>query len=350
MIFHLKLMLISPHHPVHCCNRGCVCAMSSQGEVGFLAEDRRINVAVTRARRQLTVVCDSQTVRNHDFLKSLADYMTEHGEVRTAFEYLEDAVPQNYTRDPKEASKQPLQTAAQKQSRGESRKGAAGGKKSDMGGKPIGRDAQGKPNGAEKPASGSSRPREETQNRDPDQEKRKREAIVQQIESFLQDPSQTELHFPPSLTSHERLLVHQISEERGLAHQSQGEGKNRNIVVSRHGPGAPPQEQPSTQEPELQRSQLKMETQEVPTTAPEQPRETGAAGVDLKSLHLERMRREQDKRQEKTKTRQQQQQRVEAVVSGAAGKSQQAKKGKGAAKQGVDHHWYSQFGIVFLCL
>ncbi|KAK7880609.1 hypothetical protein WMY93_032760, partial [Mugilogobius chulae] len=72
-----------------------------KGEVGFLAENRRINVAVTRARRHIAVVCDTQTVQNHPFLKSLIDHMTQSGEVRTAFEYLQDIVPQNYTRDHK---------------------------------------------------------------------------------------------------------------------------------------------------------------------------------------------------------------------------------------------------------
>ena len=57
------------------------------GEVGFLAEDRRINVAITRARRHLAVICDSETVGHHEFLKSLVEYLMTKGEVRTAFEY-----------------------------------------------------------------------------------------------------------------------------------------------------------------------------------------------------------------------------------------------------------------------
>ncbi|XP_019632697.1 PREDICTED: DNA-binding protein SMUBP-2-like [Branchiostoma belcheri] len=61
-------------------------------EVGFLAEDRRINVAITRARRHLAVICDSETVSHHKFLSSLMDYMSTHGEVRSAHQYRNEVV------------------------------------------------------------------------------------------------------------------------------------------------------------------------------------------------------------------------------------------------------------------
>ena len=80
--------------------------------MGFLAEDRRINVAVTRARRHVAVVCDSRTVSNHAFLKTLVDYLTEHGEVRTAFEYLDDIVPENYSHEGAQAGGKPRGSAA----------------------------------------------------------------------------------------------------------------------------------------------------------------------------------------------------------------------------------------------
>ena len=61
---------------------------SFTGEVGFLAEKRRINVAVTRARRHLAVICDSDTVSSDPFLRSLLDYMGEAGQVWSAQQFI----------------------------------------------------------------------------------------------------------------------------------------------------------------------------------------------------------------------------------------------------------------------
>lgn len=49
------------------------------GEVGFLSDKRRMNVAFTRARRHCAIICDSETVSKDAFLASLVAYMEEHG-------------------------------------------------------------------------------------------------------------------------------------------------------------------------------------------------------------------------------------------------------------------------------
>ena len=54
-----------------------------EAEVGFLAEKRRLNVAMTRPRRQLCVIGDSETVRRGSgFLKRWMRFLEDEGEVR----------------------------------------------------------------------------------------------------------------------------------------------------------------------------------------------------------------------------------------------------------------------------
>ncbi|XP_057999791.1 uncharacterized protein LOC110665155 isoform X1 [Hevea brasiliensis] len=60
---------------------------NSKKEVGFLSDHRRMNVAVTRARRQCCLVCDTETVVSDAFLKRLIEYFEEHGEYLSASEY-----------------------------------------------------------------------------------------------------------------------------------------------------------------------------------------------------------------------------------------------------------------------
>ncbi|MEW6745729.1 MAG: IGHMBP2 family helicase [Planctomycetota bacterium] len=59
-----------------------------RGEVGFLADHRRLNVAVTRARRHVTLIGDSATIACDPFLARLVDYCQQNGEYRSAWEML----------------------------------------------------------------------------------------------------------------------------------------------------------------------------------------------------------------------------------------------------------------------
>ena len=62
---------------------------NQQGEVGFLAETRRMNVALTRARRKLIVVGDSATVGGHPFYSDLIDYVQSIDAYRSVWEVMD---------------------------------------------------------------------------------------------------------------------------------------------------------------------------------------------------------------------------------------------------------------------
>ena len=59
-----------------------------KGEIGFLSDYRRMNVAMTRARKKLIVIGDSATIGNDKFYQSFLDYVDKIGGYRTAWEYM----------------------------------------------------------------------------------------------------------------------------------------------------------------------------------------------------------------------------------------------------------------------
>ncbi|NXH95808.1 SMBP2 protein, partial [Pachycephala philippinensis] len=262
-----------------------------KGEVGFLAEERRINVAVTRARRQVAVVCDSHTVGSRPFLRRLLDHLSQHGLVRSAFEYLDDLVPQNYPGEGR-AQRQQGPKAPSPKAPGPKARPAPGGK--------LKAAAAGA--GSQKPGARSS-PSTSGPGREGSGTKEGGDRFRAMLVAFLAS-SEAQLDFPASLNSHERMLVHVLAEEYGLQHLSSGEGRDRFISVRKRLPEQPPL--PSKPPPEPQHPPLPSKPPPEPqdpsgnTPDPAEPGESseGSGKVDLKSLHLERVQREKARREE----------------------------------------------------
>lgn len=232
-------------------------------------------MAVTRARRHVALVCDSRTVSSHAFLQTLVAYFTEHAEVRSAFEYLDGIVPENYSH----GGAQGPGSSAPARKPGGGQQEAAGAARAAA--RPARRTARGKPVGsAPRPrpglGGGSADGAEGGDGAD-----HLRTAIAEFLAS-----ERTRLEFPASLNAHDRLRVHQLAEEHGLRHGSAGEGRARFITVSKKAPpGAPPPAGAAGQAPPRP---------EPPSPAQTEPPVSGQSGgsqLDLRALHLERLER-----------------------------------------------------------
>jgi predicted DNA helicase len=57
-----------------------------EGEIGFLGDVRRTNVAFTRARRKLLVIGDSATLANHEFYQRMLTHFEQTGAYSTVWE------------------------------------------------------------------------------------------------------------------------------------------------------------------------------------------------------------------------------------------------------------------------
>lgn len=61
---------------------------NDKGEIGFLSDTRRMNVAMTRAKMALVMTGDTATLGNHPFYSALLDYVTSINAYQSAFELI----------------------------------------------------------------------------------------------------------------------------------------------------------------------------------------------------------------------------------------------------------------------
>jgi superfamily I DNA and/or RNA helicase len=61
---------------------------NNDGEVGFLGDIRRTNVAMTRARKKLIMIGDSATLGRHPFYLELIEYVQQKDFYKSAFEII----------------------------------------------------------------------------------------------------------------------------------------------------------------------------------------------------------------------------------------------------------------------
>ena len=63
---------------------------NSNSEIGFLSDIRRMNVALTRAKKKLVIIMDTATIGNHPFYKKIIEYCETYNFYKSAWEYSYD--------------------------------------------------------------------------------------------------------------------------------------------------------------------------------------------------------------------------------------------------------------------
>ncbi len=172
-------------------------------EVGFLSERRRINVAVTRAKRHLVVVCDSDTVSNDLTIKSLIDHFHENGEIISGHVFIDDMRNLTQTQRPSNLrfkAKECSKTNTEKRIKQKAKQ-------------MVNKNVDTKEDDSIKIE--------------------KQKQFQEKLETFISTSDCYVLEFPNDLNSFERLLVHQIADSLELIHESVGEGNERHIIVKK---------------------------------------------------------------------------------------------------------------------
>jgi ATP-dependent RNA/DNA helicase IGHMBP2 len=190
---------------------------NDRGNVGFLADRRRLNVAITRARRHVCIVCDSSTVSTDPFLSAMVDYASEFGEYRAADPGMVTAAPRPSVPDAAAAAPPPPSTsfsAERPKAHGVSGKGTGSrGKR---------RPRKGASSAPAPPSSVELEEHRET---------------ADQVRAFALSAASNGdgpagLAFDASLSAAQRRIVHAVAGELGLRHETKGEGSLRFISVS----------------------------------------------------------------------------------------------------------------------
>ncbi|CAM9714597.1 unnamed protein product [Ectocarpus sp. 13 AM-2016] len=179
-------------------------------KVGFLADARRLNVAVTRAKRHVAIVCDAECCGSDPFIGRLLRHVEDRGEYRSALELMPET-DGNFAESAAAA-------AAAVAAFGSTAAGGVAGRK-------------------------GKKYREEGE-----EEKLSDEEVLRRVQEFAeQEPThdsdgeeekgdgEGRLELPPELTARQRALAHETAEWLGLGHVSVGEGPRRVLVLSRLG-------------------------------------------------------------------------------------------------------------------
>jgi ATP-dependent RNA/DNA helicase IGHMBP2 len=226
-------------------------------EVGFLADSRRLNVAITRAKRMVALICDSGTVSNHPFMKKMVDYFDKEaydvGLLENIFDFrdIEDIKyecmknsekEKEHTKELQKKEKDckfvPVngqnQSQAKKNKNKKNKKDSEKSEKNDNNLQLQESNIYNEipPQGREKSNSVSLT----FQHKHPHKKEDVNLEFINKIKLLIEDfiESKEDEYKIEGLSNSERRYIHYYAEIKHLIHESQGEGENRVMILRKH--------------------------------------------------------------------------------------------------------------------
>jgi len=212
-------------------------------EIGFLREFRRMNVAVTRAKRFVGLIGDKETVKGDEFLKNMVEYFENCGEYRLALQY-KGMYNELHFNDGWFNEKMEKKEAG---AGGQNKKKK---KKKDKNDKNVEnyKKTENENNGNHENNIKNDEKNVKNHNNDQNEEFKEEfhrehnlgnkdetellEKLKTNIEEFIIDQARDTMELP-GLNSYFRLKAHEFAENQGLLHESKGEGSNRRLILTK---------------------------------------------------------------------------------------------------------------------
>lgn len=202
---------------------------NDDGEVGFLDQVRRLNVAITRARRCCVVVMNAFTIErcSNGILRSFVDFCVRYAEYRPVQLYVDAAESFRVFQ-----SEEHVEEYQMKDMSGFTVKVGVKGKGKETERTKKQEKQKTKEKFIEKKSYTKSNDNVLTDTQESVQDYEQTDTVLESIEMVFRtlEPGKS-YAFPSSLSSYHRLAVHEMAEKEGIKHWSTGEGDSRAVHV-----------------------------------------------------------------------------------------------------------------------